>query len=85
MVNWRSYNESLVRRGEVVLDFDVIDNWNNELDNNRNRNMNMNNGKEVALDDVTSEEVYDGSSRLKELLDNALENNNTHSEKKEQL
>jgi hypothetical protein len=38
---WRSYNESLVRRGEVVLDFDVIDNWNNELDN-------MNNGKEGA-------------------------------------
>lgn len=41
MVNWRSYNELLVRRGEVVLDFDVIDNWNNELDN-------MNNGKEGA-------------------------------------
>ncbi|MFZ0326713.1 MAG: transposase [Nitrososphaeraceae archaeon] len=31
----------MVRRGEVVLDFDVIDNWNNELDN-------MNNGKEGA-------------------------------------
>jgi len=31
----------LVRRGEVVLDFDVIDNWNNELDN-------MNNGNEGA-------------------------------------
>src|SRR5665811_1827946 len=30
-----------VRRGEVVLDFDVIDNWNNELDN-------MNEGKEGA-------------------------------------
>ena len=41
MVSWRSYNESLVRREEVVLDFAVIDNWNNELDNN-----NMNNGKE---------------------------------------
>ena len=39
--------------------------------------------KIVSLDDVTSEEVYDGSSRLKKLLDNALENNNTHSEKKE--
>jgi hypothetical protein len=25
MVNWRTYNESLVRRGEVMLDFDVID------------------------------------------------------------
>jgi hypothetical protein len=31
----------LVRREEVVLDFAVIDNWNNELDNNNN-----NNGKE---------------------------------------
>ena len=43
MINWHVYNESLVRRGEIVLDFDVIDNWNNELDNN---NDNMNNGKE---------------------------------------
>ena len=25
MVNWSSYNESLVRRGEVILDFDIID------------------------------------------------------------
>ena len=41
MLNWHKYNESLVRREEVVLDFAVIDNWNNELDNN-----NMNNGKE---------------------------------------
>jgi len=32
MVNWRSYNESLVRRGEVMLDFDVIDGWEEELD-----------------------------------------------------
>jgi hypothetical protein len=24
---WSSYNESLVRRGEIVLDFDVIDDW----------------------------------------------------------
>ncbi|HET7344540.1 MAG TPA: transposase, partial [Nitrososphaeraceae archaeon] len=41
MVNWRIYNESLVRRGEIVLDFDVTDNWNSEL----NR---MNDGKEGA-------------------------------------
>ena len=41
MIDWHIYNESLVRRGEVVLDFDVIDNWNNELDN-------MNEGKEGA-------------------------------------
>ena len=34
----------MVRREEVVLDFAVIDNWNNELDNNNNDN--MNNGKE---------------------------------------
>ena len=39
MIDWHIYNESLVRRGEVVLDFDVIDNWNNALDN-------MNEGKE---------------------------------------
>jgi hypothetical protein len=39
VVNWHNYNESLVRRGEVILDFDVIDSWDNELDN-------MNNGKE---------------------------------------
>jgi hypothetical protein len=31
MVNWSSYNESLVRRGEVMLDLDVIDSWNSEL------------------------------------------------------
>ena len=31
-MNWRNYNESLVKRGEVLLDFDVIDNWHIELD-----------------------------------------------------
>ena len=31
-MNWNSYNESLVKRGEVLLDFDVIDNWDNELE-----------------------------------------------------
>ena len=31
----------MVRRGEIILDFDVIDNWNNELKN-------MNEGKEGA-------------------------------------
>lgn len=30
-MNWRNYNESLVKRGEVLLDFDVIDNWHVEL------------------------------------------------------
>jgi hypothetical protein len=32
MRNWASYNESLIRRGQVLLDFDVIDNWKNELE-----------------------------------------------------
>ena len=41
MINWHVYNESLVRRGEIILDFDVLDKWNNELKN-------MNEGKEGA-------------------------------------
>lgn len=41
MLNWHKYNESLVRRGEIVLDFDVINNWHNEL-------IGMNQGKEGA-------------------------------------
>ncbi|MGI0022386.1 MAG: IS5 family transposase [Nitrososphaeraceae archaeon] len=32
MRDWSSYNESLVRRGQVLLDFDVIDNWYKDLD-----------------------------------------------------
>jgi len=31
-VNWPSYNQSLVRRGEILLGFDVIDNWDSELE-----------------------------------------------------
>ena len=31
MVNWPSYNQSLIRRGQVLLDFDVLDGWDNEL------------------------------------------------------
>jgi hypothetical protein len=31
MANRCIYNESLVRRSKIVLDFDVIDNWNNEF------------------------------------------------------
>ena len=38
-MNWNKYNESLVKRGEVLLDFDVIDNWHTELEK-------MNQGKE---------------------------------------
>jgi len=41
MVNWSSYNKSLVRRGEVILDFDVIDSWYSELER-------MNDGKRGA-------------------------------------
>lgn len=39
MRNWKKYNESLVKRGVVLLDFDVIDNWHIELEG-------MNNNKE---------------------------------------
>jgi len=38
-VNWKNYNESLVKRGEILLSFDVIDNWDTELEK-------MNEGKE---------------------------------------
>jgi hypothetical protein len=30
-VNWSTYNQSLVRRGELVIAFDIIDNWDTEL------------------------------------------------------
>ncbi len=30
-MNWPSYNQSLVRRGEILLGFDVINNWDAEL------------------------------------------------------
>jgi transposase-like protein len=31
-MNCSSYNQSLVRRGEILLGFDVIDNWDSELE-----------------------------------------------------
>jgi hypothetical protein len=31
MIDRPSYNESLVRRGQVLLDFDVLDGWDHEL------------------------------------------------------
>jgi hypothetical protein len=40
MVDWSSYNESLVKCGEILLDFDVIDDRNNELEK-------MNKGREI--------------------------------------
>jgi len=30
-VKWAAYNQSLVRRGEILLAFDIIDNWDTEL------------------------------------------------------
>ena len=30
-MNWSTYNQSLVRRGEILLGFDVINNWDTEL------------------------------------------------------
>ena len=55
MVNWTSYNESLVRRGKVILDFDIIDGWYVELER-------MNEGKRGATyGDVAQEVIYDFS------------------------
>ena len=31
MVDWHYYNESLIRRGQVLSDFDVLDGWYHEL------------------------------------------------------
>jgi hypothetical protein len=36
-VNWKKYNESLVKRGEILLDFDVRDNWDYELEMNQGK------------------------------------------------
>jgi hypothetical protein len=30
-MKWSTYNQSLVRRGEILLGFDVINNWDIEL------------------------------------------------------
>ena len=30
-MKWSVYNQYLVRRGEILLGFDVIDNWDEEL------------------------------------------------------
>ena len=51
VVKWSSYNESLVRRGEVVLDFDVIDSWDSELKR-------MNNGKKGAHSMIIQIHLY---------------------------
>jgi hypothetical protein len=31
VISWRKYNQSLVKHGEILLGFDIIDNWDNEL------------------------------------------------------
>lgn len=37
-MNWKRYNDSLIMRGQVLLDFDVIDNWDKELEEmNKNK------------------------------------------------
>jgi hypothetical protein len=48
-----SYNESLVRRGEIILDFDIIASWHSELDK-------MNDGKKGAAYDYPDSFVIDG-------------------------
>ncbi len=36
--DWKRYNELLVRRGEILLPLDIIDNWDKELgEMNRNK------------------------------------------------
>jgi hypothetical protein len=30
-VKWSKYNRSLVRRGEILIGFDIINNWETEL------------------------------------------------------
>ncbi len=29
--NWKSYNEQLVKRGEMLFDLEFLDNWSREL------------------------------------------------------
>ena len=48
MVNWTSYNESLVRRGEVILDFDIIDGRYVELER-MNEGKSTRTGHEILL------------------------------------
>jgi hypothetical protein len=32
VINWRKYNQTLVKRGEILLGFDIIDKGDNELE-----------------------------------------------------
>lgn len=31
-MNWGVYNDSLVRRGEILLDFTILDGWDREVE-----------------------------------------------------
>jgi hypothetical protein len=31
-INWRVYNEGLVKRGEILMDFDIFSHWNKEIE-----------------------------------------------------
>ena len=31
LIDWRIYNEGLVKRGEILLDFELFNNWQEEL------------------------------------------------------
>ena len=38
MINWPSYNRSLVRRGEILFSYDILDTWSYELERmNKNK------------------------------------------------
>ncbi|MDI6840670.1 MAG: transposase, partial [bacterium] len=32
LIDWKIYNEGLVKRGEILLDFELFENWQEELD-----------------------------------------------------
>jgi hypothetical protein len=53
-MKWSAYNQSLVRRGEILLGFDVINNWDAELKE-------MNEG-EAGLGDVSLSKYIPSSS-----------------------
>jgi hypothetical protein len=70
MVNWRRYNESLVRRGEVMMDFDVIDSWQEELLEK------MNDGKEEGAQYKYPDSFICPVSRLYEsILSSSIQTN----------
>jgi hypothetical protein len=71
MVNWRRYNQLLVRRGEeVMMDFDVIDSWQEELLEK------MNDGKEEGAQYKYPDSFICPVSRLYEsILSSSIQTN----------